>query len=78
MESSNICIFFCFIYRLGSNGDGECYTSFVCKNTERRTDTMSVFFVKEAVEIPRRPLSCWRAMVMAAPAMNPTMAACDR
>ena len=59
-------------------GDGQCYTSLVCKNTERRTDTMSVFFVKEAVDIPRRPLSCWRAMVMAAPAMNPTMAACER
>ena len=40
------------------------------------TEMMSVFLVKFA--IPRKPLSCWRAMVMAAPAMNPTMAAWDK
>ena len=54
------------------------HTSFVCANTERRTDTMSVFLVKDPVDIPRSPLSCWREMVMAAPAINPMIAACER
>lgn len=44
--------------------------------TDFMTDTISVFFVKFA--IPRNPFSCWRAMVMAAPAMNPMMAAWDK
>ena len=44
--------------------------------TDFMTDTISLFLVK--LTIPRNPFSCWRAMVMAAPAMNPTMAAWDK
>lgn len=40
------------------------------------TEIASVLFVKWG--IPSSPLSCWRPMTMAAPAMKPTMAACDR
>lgn len=34
--------------------------------------------VKCAVLMPRKPLSCWRAIVIAAPPIKPTIAACDR
>jgi hypothetical protein len=40
------------------------------------TETTSVLLVKWLS--PSSPLSCCRPMTMAAPAMNPTMAACDR
>lgn len=46
--------------------------------TERITETRSLFFVNFLVLIPNRPLSCWRAMVMAAPPINPTIAAWDK
>lgn len=45
-------------------------------NTDCITLIMSVFFVN--FFMPRKPLSCWRAMVMAAPPMKPTMAAWDK
>lgn len=45
-------------------------------NADSRTDTTSVFVVKWLM--PSSPLSCWRPMIMAAPAMNPTIAACER
>ena len=44
--------------------------------TDWRTATILVFLVNFL--IPRNPLSCWRAMVMAAPPMNPTTAAWDK
>lgn len=45
-------------------------------NTEFSTDIISDFFVNFL--IPRNPLSCCNAIVIAAPPMNPTIAACDR
>nr|GMD94065.1 Os03g0195475 [Ipomoea batatas]GME04816.1 Os03g0195475 [Ipomoea batatas] len=44
--------------------------------TALKTDTTSVLVVKWL--IPNSPLSCWRPITMAAPPMNPTMAACER
>ena len=44
--------------------------------TECITEIISVFFVN--FFMPRKPLSCWRAIVMAAPAIKPTIAAWDR
>ena len=47
-------------------------------NTECKTDIISDFFVNFLVEMPRNPLSCCRAIVIAAPPMKPTIAAWDR
>lgn len=44
--------------------------------TERITDMISVCLVN--FFMPRKPLSCWRDIVMAAPPIKPTMAAWDR
>lgn len=40
------------------------------------TETISEFLVKFLM--PRKPLSCWSAIVMAAPPMKPTIAAWDK
>ena len=55
-----------------------CFTSVVCSNTEFNTEMISVFFVKDAVDIPSSPFNCCSPMVMAAPPMNPTIAAWER
>lgn len=50
-----------------------------CRSAEQtalRTETTSVLLVKWAR--PSSPLSCCIPITMAAPPMNPTMAACDR
>lgn len=44
--------------------------------TECITEIISVFLVNFL--IPKNPLSCWSAIVIAAPPMKPTTAACDR
>lgn len=44
--------------------------------TDFITETMSVFFVKWVM--PRNPFICCKAIVMAAPPINPTMAAWDK
>ena len=54
------------------------FTSEVCSNTEFSTEMISVFFVKDAVDIPSSPFNCCSPMVMAAPPMNPTIAAWER
>ena len=51
-------------------------TSWVWEKTDFMTEMKSVLLVKS--EILSNPLSCCRPMVMAAPAMNPTMAAWDK
>lgn len=51
-------------------------TSSICPKTDFMTEMKSVSVVKWV--ILSNPFSCCRAIVMAAPAMNPTMAAWDR
>ena len=57
-------------------GERQLTGSCSAEHTALITETMSVLLVKWLS--PRRPLSCCSPMTMAAPAMNPTMAACDR
>lgn len=51
-------------------------TSSICPKTDLMTETKSVSVVK--LVILSNPFNCCRAMVMAAPAMKPTMAAWER
>lgn len=57
-------------------GERERETLWVWVKTERMTEMRSVPWVK--CSSPRIPLSCWRHTTVAAPAMNPTIVACDR
>ena len=50
--------------------------SLMADRTALRTDTTSVLFVKW--DRPRRPLSCWNPMTMAAPPTKPTRVAWER
>lgn len=66
----------CSPYSLERERERELTPWWAEPHTDCITETISVFFVN--LEMPRKPLSCWRAIVMAAPPMKPTTAAWDR
>lgn len=65
-----------YILNIEVGGERELTPWWAELKTECMTEIRSAFLVKFLM--PKNPLSCWRAMVMAAPPMKPTTAAWER